>query len=35
MQNFEKLCQYLKDNNIDPKAVLILIEILLKSKDIN
>ncbi len=33
MQNFEKLCQYLKDNEISPAAVIILIKILLKSKE--
>lgn len=35
MKNFEKLCQYLKDNDINPQAVIILIEILLKSKGLN
>ena len=32
MSNSEKLCQYLKDNKIDPIAVLILIEIILKDE---
>ena len=32
MPNFEKLRQYLKDNEIDPIAVLVLIQILLKDK---
>ena len=32
MKNFEKLCQYLKDNDNNPQTVIILIEILLKSK---
>lgn len=30
MSNLEKLRQYLKDNEIDPIAVLILIKIMLK-----
>lgn len=33
MQNFIKLCQYLEDNEIDPLTVIMLIEILLKSKN--
>ena len=33
MQNFEKLRQYLKDNEIDPIAVLVLIKILIKDKE--
>lgn len=33
MQNFEKLRQYLKENEIDPKAVLVLIRILLNDKN--
>jgi len=30
MSNLEKLCQYLKDNEIDPIEVLILIRIILR-----
>lgn len=32
MSNSEKLRQYLKDNEIDPIAVLILIQIILKDR---
>ena len=35
MPNFEKLCQYLKDNDIELSSVLILIKILLKDLDDN
>lgn len=30
MSNFEKMCQYLKDNNIELPSVLVLIKILLE-----
>jgi len=33
MSNSEKLHQYLKDNEISPVAVLILIRVLLKDKN--
>lgn len=33
MSNFEKLCQYLKDNDIELSSVLILVKILLKDLD--
>lgn len=33
MPNFEKLCQYLKDNDIELYSVLILVKILLKDID--
>ena len=30
MSNFEKMCQYLKDNNIELSTVLVLVKILLE-----
>lgn len=33
MSNFEKLCQYLKDNDIELSSVLILVKILLDDLD--
>lgn len=33
MSNFEKICQYLKDNDIELSSVLILIKILLKDNN--
>lgn len=35
MPNFEKICQYLKDNDIELSAVLILVKILLDDIDKN
>lgn len=35
MSNFEKICQYLKDNNIELSSVLILVKILLEDNNKN